>query len=105
MQHLQPGVEALARLGAGQHNPPLLLPPELPVQTIMMTMMMWRQAGMNEYCSPESEGGDHLPLIESHREVLLVGHDQQGRVTFLLLEEKSILSFIMFMFEPGVRCD
>ena len=30
VQHLQPGVQALARLGAGQHNPPLLLPSQLP---------------------------------------------------------------------------
>ena len=98
MQHLQPGVEALARLGAGQHNPPLLLPPQLPETDN-------DDVAQKRYSSPESEGGHHLPLIESHREVLLVGHDQQGRVIFLLLEEKSILSFIMFMFEPGVRCD
>ena len=30
VQHLQPGVQTLARLGAGQHNPPLLLPPQFP---------------------------------------------------------------------------
>ena len=67
VQHLQPGVEPLARLPAGEDDAPLEVPAEL----------------------PERERRHHLPLVQSHREVLLVGHDQQRGVALMLLEGQS----------------
>ena len=67
VEHLQASVEPLARLGTGDHNAPLLLPAEL----------------------PQVEGVHHLPLIEGHRQVLLVGHDEEGGDALLVLEAQS----------------
>ena len=69
VKHLEPGVEALPGLGAGEDDAPLLLPAEL----------------------LQGERGHHLPLIERHREVLLVGHDEQRGGVLLVLGPESAM--------------
>ena len=67
VEHLQPGVEPLARLAAGEDDAPLVVPAQL----------------------PQGERAHHLPLVEGHRQVLLVGHDEQWGVRLLVLEGES----------------
>ena len=67
VEHLEASVKTLAGLGTGEDDAPLLVSPKL----------------------SERQGVDHLPLVESHGEVLLVGHDQQWCVILFLLITKS----------------
>ena len=67
VEHLQPGVEPLARLAAGEDDAPLVVPAQL----------------------PQGERAHHLPLVEGHRQVLLVGHDEEGGDALLVLEAQS----------------